>query len=516
MNFIQKISSWAKSRNQQPIEVTVPAVKKEPNWAAFNAQFAPQPISIAFPHIPRGVVPSGSKVAVHDSALPCYDPSIYGAMMGDSQFRRFPGFQVLAQMATQVEYMNLHRTFAEEITRKWGDILTSDAKNASKLERIKKITKEFEKYKVRELLYTLVLQDAVYGRAQYLVNLKGIEGPKLVLPLYTNDTLDDKTINVGQLIGFKAIEAWTSTPAFYNSTKPWEPDFYRPESWFVMGQQIHNTRIRTIASHELPDIIKPAFNFAGMSLSQLCQPYVENWIDVRTSTNRMLETYSMTAIATNMVAMMQDGTGGASLARRAQAVSLLKDNQGVILIDKDTEELILKNAPLSGLDKLQSQALEQVCAASRLPAVKYTGMSPLGLNASSEGEMQSFYDEIAANQDYPWLPEITFILKIIQLNMDGVIDDTIFFQFNPLFEHDDLDMAEIRKKESETNANYVNAGIVSEEEVREQLSLDDTSGFVGIDPSKVPEPKVDPAAMGPDGQPLKKSAPEGADKGAVQ
>jgi len=53
------------------------------------------------------------------------------------------------------------------------------------------------------------------------------------------------------------------------ATTPSEADWYRPSEWFVMGKQIHATRLLTFVGREVPDILKPAYSFGGLSMTQI-------------------------------------------------------------------------------------------------------------------------------------------------------------------------------------------------------------------------------------------------------
>ncbi|TAM84101.1 MAG: DUF1073 domain-containing protein [Candidimonas sp.] len=74
--------------------------------------------------------------------------------------------------------------------------------------------------------------------------------------------------------------------------------------------------------------------------------------------------------------------------RRLQIFNTGRDNHGVNAVNKDTEEFDNVLAPLGNLDKLQAQSQEQMCAPSGLPLVYLTGITPSGLNATSQGEIE--------------------------------------------------------------------------------------------------------------------------------
>lgn len=482
---------WAK-RNQQPeVKVGVPlglrmAVAKAREDVAEKPRFAP-------PVLPNGVVPEGQKSAVAMD----YCPGVYDFMNSawggfDSNFEPFPGYPYLAGLATRAEYRNFADSLSSEITREWikfKGASDSDPKNKVQAEQDKQRIKELEAacktFNLQDIFKLAAAQDCFFGRGQISINIKGAD-PNLPL------VLSPVTVRKGSLEGFKCIEAMWTTPSAYNSNDPTAVDFYQPREWFVLGKQVHASRLLTIITRPLPDMLKPAYNFSGMSLSQLAQPYVNNWLRTRQSVSDLINNFSITALKTNMAQTLQGSCDGSDVNARADLFTLTRSNKGLMLLDKDAEELVQVNTPLSGLHELQAQSLEQMCTVSRLPAVILTGVSPSGLNASSEGEIRVFYDWISSQQNAFFRHPLEICIKIIMLHLWGEIDETITFDFNPLWQESKTEKAATRKSNVDAVVTLIDRGVISTEEARENLANDPDSGFSGIDIEDVPAPEVDP------------------------
>ena len=159
-----------------------------------------------------------------------------------------------------------------------------------------------------------------------------------------------------------------------------------------------------------------------------------------------------------------------------------------MLTDKDKEEFFQFNTPLSGLDALQRQAQEQMAAPSHTPMVKLLGITPNGLNANSDGEIRVYYDYISSLQNAHLLPQINVIIKLIQLNLFGEVDEGIYFEFTPLYQLDEKEIAEVNSTNAETTERLFNIGAIDGEEVRQSLSTDESSKFSFIDPDKIIPP----------------------------
>jgi phage-related protein (TIGR01555 family) len=440
------------------------------------------------PSLPPGVGPKQGRMAIAmDSAA-----AGYNWLNNQTGFcgLGFPGYTYLSELAQRSEYRAPTETIANEMTREWIK-LTGGTED--KLKELQDATEEFG---LQTCFRTMALHDGFFGRAQLYVSIKNQDTPdRRKLPLVVDD--NGKTVQKGQLLGFRNVEPVWTTPWSYNSNDPTLPTFYKPEFWYVMGNQTHASRLLTLVSRPVPDILKPSYNFGGMSLSQLVEPYVVRWLKTVDSVNRMISNYSTSGIATSMQASLETGmTDSQALFRRVEVFNKLRDNRGMMLLDKDSEEFFQFNTPLSGLSDLQAQAQEHMAAPTHIPLVKLTGITPSGLNASADGEIKVFYDFIAAEQENQFDDRLKTCLKLIQLHLWGKVDPTIRHEWVPLDSPTDKELAEMASARASAGATYVSGGIISPEEERERLRIDPTSGYTHITGDAPPAPLEQEAELG--------------------
>lgn len=454
------------------------------------------------PTILPGVVPAGKQSAVAMD----YNPGVYAyaAQCYGATFDGFPGYPYLANLSTRAEYRAFASTMSTELTRKWIEIKSKgdDSEKQADAHKISQLREELDRLCVRDLFQKLAEHDCYFGRAQFSINIDGADEE---LPL----VISPKTIKQGSLRSFTAIEPLWTSPSAYNAIDPTAPDFYVPREWFVLGKRIHASRLLTIITRPLPDILKPAFNFSGMSLSQLAEPYVNNWLRTRQSVADLINNFSITMLKTNMGNVLQSGCedGADSLIARADLFAATRSNLGLMLMDKDSEELEQINTPLSGLHELQAQSQEHMCSVSKIPAMILTGISPSGLNASSDGEIRTFYDWISAQQQAFWAKPLDVIIKVVMLNLWGEIDPTITYEFCPLWQMSEEEESTIRSNEANADGVYLDRGVLSPEDVRKRLSSDQNSGYAGIDPEDLPE-MPESEEFDAEGNPLDPTPPE--------
>lgn len=432
----------------------------------------PASYSLDFPGLPDGVKPNG--IAMDGSPL--------GNFGADCFFGTgFIGYPRLAELAQISEYRSVSETTANEMTRQWIEIKSAGEEDNS--ETIRQIEECCERLNVRDVFRKAVETDGLFGRGQILVQIKGHDG-KLANPLL----LTEKTIAKGSLKALVNIEPMWTTPAPYNAVDPTLPDFYKPKAWYVMAQEIHASRLFTLISHPVPDMLKPAYNFGGVSMTQLMMPYVERWLRTVDSVSDLLHSFSLSGIKTDMSAILGGSDDGdTNIILRAELYNRLRDNRGLMLLSKDEEEFFQFNTPLSGLDALLAQSQEQMAAPSHTPLVKLLGITPSGLNASTEGEIAVYYDHIRAMQENLLRDPLDKLLKLVQLHLFGKVNDNITFDFVPLRQMSETELSTIRKSDTDRDVAYIQAGVVSAEEVRGRLAGEPGSGYNGIDVEDVPE-----------------------------
>jgi len=435
--------------------------------------------TVNFPALPFKVKNREPKLAMDDAGPFPFLPFI-NSIAGLGAFGLyFPGYPYLAQLAQRSEFRQPVETTAKEMTRKWIAFKTKGLGDKSK--KIADIEKAFEEFKVQALFRKVTELDGFYGMGQIFIKIR--DQDEHTDPLL----IDENTVEKGALEGFVVIEPMWVTPLVWNSTDPTLPTFYKPEKWMVLGRETDQTRLINFISREVPDIIKPAYNFGGISLSQLIEPYVTRWLKTVDSVNRLVNNFSIVNLGTDMAAVLE-GEADSDVLKRAKLFTKTRDNQGLFLTDKETEALNIFNATLSGLSELQAQAQEHMAAPTHLPLVVLTGITPAGLNASSDSEIEVFHDWINSMQEHLYTQPLTKILKLVQLHLFGTVDDEIIFDYVPLKQLTGEALSRVKKTQGEMAVAYIDAGVVSAEEVRKQVATDPESGFSNLDPDKVPEP----------------------------
>ena len=230
----------------------------------------------------------------------------------------FLGYPYLAELAQRPEFRLFGEIMSEEMTRKWveyrgtddestkedkkpkernkdddeadagkeksGKKGRSDARNKEIERKIVELKQFGEEIGLRRVFKTVAAHNSDYGIAHLYLDLKGanVDDPRdpenrQSIGNGRNATSKAK-LGVGCLQGLRMIEPVWCYPTAYNASNPLSPDWYDPLVWYVMGAEIHKTRLLPFVGRPVSDILKPAYAFGGLSMTQMAQPYVDIWL----------------------------------------------------------------------------------------------------------------------------------------------------------------------------------------------------------------------------------------------
>ncbi len=479
------LRKWLTSMLAESPAVEEVALKKESKRKGIDAMTLhmskqkPTPVEIEPYEPPAGVIPQDKRETA--LAMDSADYSYINAVYSGAHFKGYPYLALLSQYP---EYRKMAETIAKQMTRKWIKVCALG--DGDKSGRVKQMEDALKNFRVRALFRKAAELDGFFGRGQIFIDVKtpsGTPAQEVHGELETILLRSPAKITKDSLIGFKVVEPVWTYPSAYDANNPLAADYYKPTAWYVMGKTVHASRLLMFSSREVPDMLKASYNFGGLSMSQLAEPYVNNWLRTRDSVSDMVHSFSVSGIKTNLGAALSGSVdaAGMDMFNRADLFNNTRDNRGVFMLDMETEEFFQFNTPLSGLDALQAQAQEQMSSVSNIPLIYLLGITPSGLNATAEGELEVFESYILSMQESIFSDNLDRVFEIIQLSEFGEIDPEITYEFEPLSQMDPEQKANIEKVKADTDAVLVTAAIISPDDARERLIGDPDSSYNALE-----------------------------------
>lgn len=491
--------------------VPKPAMPAEPKKRLISQEAAawlrsrrPRPDPFALPRFPEASLPPPElrmekqlskklTLAMDDASFQAnsFNAGTWAASNGSGLwgYDAFLGYPELAVLAQRVEYRQIVTTMAREATREWIEfsvdgVAPEDSDDDELKDRVKELEDELGRLDCQRAFQISCEYDGYYGRGHLYIDTGHTEDiGELAKPLRP-----DKAKLSGKIKLLRPIEPVWIYPIKYESVDPLRPDWYNPNVWYVMGKNVHASRLLRFVSHEVPDLLKPAYSFGGLSMTQLCKSYVDIWLQTKRDVADLIHTFSMVWLSTDLsTEVAGTGEGGGGFAERMESYIASRDNLGVITLSKETEEIGNVAVPLGGLHELQSQAQEHLCSASGQPSIELLGVSPQGFNASSEGELDAWQRRVKSFQERLMGPNLKQVIELAQVSLWGEIDERINWKFKPLRLMSPKELSEIQERKSATHKNYVEMGAIDPAEVREAVAEDPDSEYDGIEVDDVPE-----------------------------
>ena len=395
---------------------------------------------------------------------------------------QFMGYGVLQNLAQNGLIRACVETVADDMTRAWIELKREgEGSDDSLLTDLAQACKRF----ALQRLFHEAAELVGYEGGAFLFIDTGVVGKELERPL--NVSPYSAELRPGGLLRFVVIDPVNVFPGDYDSLSPLDPDYFRPRWWWVLGQPVHASRLIRLVANECPVLLRPAYNFLGIPQAQILWDYVLHFQECRAAESRLLAKFSLTVFKTKMEDILYAAGGTAQLDARIRYMIQSMTNDGVLAVDKETEEVVKLETSLSGVTDIVRQSLEILAALNRTPAVKLLGISPSGFNATGESDIRNYYDHIMSQQEKVLRDGIRKALDCIQLHLRGTIDPSVTFGFAPLGEEDRAALAARQKARADIIATYMGRDVISREEARRSLAGDPDSGFSNINPDRMPQ-----------------------------
>lgn len=430
--------------------------------------------------------PQNAQLAM-DSQL--NDSGAYTLLQHAFQMGQFPslgpsfmGYAALSSLTQNGLIRACIETVADDMTREWIEIDSVDEnQDGEESDERKKLEDAMIDYRVRDIAHKAAEFNGYFGGAMIFIDT-GASDEQLLVPL----DISDKSAELKNFRRFTLIEPINLFPGNYESLNPLSPNYFIPQTWWVLGKQVHVSRLIRVCGNEVPVILKPTYNFFGIPQAQILYDYVIHFQDARAAESRLLDKFSLKIVKTDMQDVLTNPNATSGIDARIGYMAAYMSNDGIMVLDKDMEDFMNVNVPLSGVTDIVRQQLEFIVAINRTPAVKLLGISPAGFN-TGDSDIKNYNDHISSQQEKILRTPVQKMLDILQIVKFGKFDKSVTFKFVGLNEEDEKAIADAQDVKASTRQKYLQEGTVSNYEVRKALSEDPHSGFYGIDADEVPE-----------------------------
>ena len=399
----------------------------------------------------------------------------------------FIGYQMCAILGQQWLIDKACRVPAQDAVRKGWEITLNDGTDMPD-DVLDYIRRRDKHYKIKENCVEMVSQGRMFGIriGLFLVDTQD--------PDYYTKPFNIDGVKPGTYRGISQIDPYWISPELdlAASAEPVNKDFYVPTWWRVSGMRIHKSHLVVYIPYPVADVLKPTYQYGGVSLPQKIYERVYNAERCATEATQLLLTKRANVIHTDLTeAMANKDTFEQKLALWA----MYWDNYAVKVVGED-EQYTEHDTTLAGLENTILTQYKLVAAIAETPAAKLLQDSPAGsLNSNGDYEQETYRETLESTQSSGMEPLLTRHYQLLAKSdiankfPNAAMDDKNFeISFNELDALTETERAEVNNKNANTDLTLVQAGGIDAEMSHKRVIQDPNSGYAAPDDEFEPEP----------------------------
>jgi len=243
---------------------------------------------------------------------------------------------------------------------------------------------------------------------------------------------------------------------------PYSPTFNEASYWTLKNTaqtQIHPSRVIKFTNNP----IREQFTWdgwGGESLFAVMQRAITNNDQIAGAIAALVDEAKVDVIKLkNLMSNLSTSDGESLLVRRFAAVNTLKSIVSAMVIDGD-DEYDQKTQTFTGLTDIQNIAMVIVAGLADIPVTRLWGRSAAGMNATGEGDLRNYYDNIRAMQTIDLSPTISPLDECMFRSALGERPPELFYEWNPLYQMTETESATVEKTFADAAVALANSGLV--------------------------------------------------------
>jgi len=263
-------------------------------------------------------------------------------------------------------------------------------------------------------------------------------------------------------------------------TNPLSENYMRPDSFFINNVEVHVSRCLLWDGDPLFDpndfaLTQYRANLAGFGPSVLgCL-----WDDVIMACGTRQAAYQLIQINGAIIAAIQDlqdisgaVPGQKNLAKIQQMVNQLSAFRAAI-VDGDKVQISQHSASFGSVPELLITYLQVLSAASDIPATRFLGQAPGGLNATGDSDLENYYNSIDSMQTEHITPQLIRLIDVIgyaEIPTWNQERDKLEVEWPPLWNETATEQADRAGKTIDYVLKLVEAALMGDDKAVEEIN----------------------------------------------
>lgn len=238
----------------------------------------------------------------------------------------------------------------------------------------------------------------------------------------------------------------------------------------AMGQvRVHPSRIVVLTGHQKPIGIFSTGGEVGQdrlgdSVLQSCMEDIKRFEATAANIASLIYESKVDVIRVKgLMNIAGDPLQSRKLLERYRLAATAKSNNGMLLLDMETEEYSSKTAVFSTLPDIMDRFGLNVSGAGDIPATRLFGRSPAGMNATGESDNRNYLDRIKADQEVIIRPAMAALDEAIIWSALGSRPPEIHYIWASLWQMSDKERADLGSSYATAIKTLHDTGLIPEE-----------------------------------------------------
>jgi phage-related protein (TIGR01555 family) len=323
------------------------------------------------------------------------------------------------------------------------------------------IEKNMLKLHFKKSLRNALRLERLIGGAVLLMGLRDTEDDP-------SKPLDYATIQQGDLQFVNMIPRTRISNAEWENN-PLSPNFGKPKSYSIDGQHVHESRLLIFDGDPITDNPKSELTYLtvsndGFGESVIAPIYddIMRSVGSRQAANHLIQRASVLLIQNQSMQQMLESDAGQEAMQKLDNIADQMDIYQAAMIDGKKVNVDQWSASFGSVPELLMQFLQIISAASDIPATRFLGQAPGGLNATGESDLENYYNMIEAQRETRLRFQLEKFLQVQMRSLFGnAFDESMLeIEFDPLWNLSEEKLAAIRAQDAANITNAYNSGLI--------------------------------------------------------
>lgn len=283
--------------------------------------------------------------------------------------------------------------------------------------------------------------------------------------------LDVNRIGKGSLKRLIPLDRHDVAVMLMNTTDILAENYLRPQIMTIVGgmQPIHHSHFVMFRGELVPRRYLQATQGWGDSVLRKCLSDIADLVAAKNGIAGLMQEANLDVIKSEGLSDALGSDQDDAITKRYQLYGMMKSVVNLSLLDKDKEELERHTLNLSGVAPVFEQMMTWISGSARIPVTKLFGTSAKGMNATGEGDLQNYYDDLSGTRKLQVERPLRKLDEVLVRSALGAFPEDFDYQWNPLDMPSVTERAQAELLIAQRDAQYMDAGIVTRAQVMRNL-----------------------------------------------